>query len=241
MLEHLHAITLRIVRHNDKMSIADVLTRERGRMSFALRLPAIPKKNSYLNLWRNLNMLEFDADLRETDRLAYPKNVCSYHIYNDLPYNPLKTMVSMFVNELLTETVRGEMTDIRLYDFVEQSLMLLDALDKTDANFHIAFAVKLICLLGVEPSVEQEPGQNYYDLQTAGYTDFVPIHKNFLKDDEANFVKSLLRITYRNMSRFKFSRTQRRRVLEVINEYCMIHIHGFRALKSLAVLQETLS
>ena len=65
MLQRVHAIVLRLVKYNDKTRIADVLTREHGRMSFAVPDGAGKSKKSNARVvWRPLAVLEFEADLK---------------------------------------------------------------------------------------------------------------------------------------------------------------------------------
>ena len=45
-------------------------------------------------------------------------------------------------------------------------------------------------------------------------------------------------MNYDNMHLYKFSRGQRRRCLEVINDYYRLHLPGFGELKSLDVFRE---
>ncbi len=241
MIERLHAIVLRVVKYNDRMQIADVLTREHGRLSFAIpEGSASSHRKSSRTMWRPLAILEFDADLKGRSKLPRGKDVRVYQGYSDLPYNPLKTMVAMFVDELVAGSVWGEQPDEPLYEFVEQSLLLLDNLTDGVANFHIAFSVQLLRFLGIVPSSDRSPWQRCYDLRAAEYTDTLPLHDNRLVDEEAIALEPVMRMNYRNMCKFRFTRNQRQRVLEVINEYYMLHVPDFRRLKSLAVFADAL-
>ena len=241
MIERLHAIVLRVVKYNDRMQIADVLTREHGRLSFTIpEGSAASHRKSARTMWRPLALLEFDADLKPKASLPRGKDVRVYATYEDLPYNPMKAMVALFLDELLNGAIWGEQPDFPLYDFIEQSLILLDKIDKGMPNFHVAFAVQLLKFLGIVPAADRYPWQRYYDLRAAEYTDSLPPHENRLADEEALAFEQVMRMNYRNMSRFRFTRKQRQRILEVINDYYMLHVPDFRRMKSLAVFAEAL-
>lgn len=242
MIERIHAIVLRVVKYNDRMQIADVLTREHGRLSFAIpEGSATSRRKSARTMWRPLALLEFDTDLKSRGTLPRGKDVRVYATYEDLPYNPIKTMVALFINELLAGAVWGEQPDPPLYEFVEQSLILLDKIDYGLPNFHIAFAVQLLCFLGIVPAADRTPWQRFYDLRAAEYTEALPPHQDRLIDEEALALEQIMRMNYRNMRRFRFSRTQRQRILEVINDYYMLHVPDFRRMKSLAVFADALN
>lgn len=242
MIERVHAVVLRVIKYNDRMQIADVLTREHGRLSFAIpEGSASARRKSARTMWRPLAMLEFDTDIKGRGTMPRGKDVRIYEAYSELPYDPIKAMIAMFIDELLAGAVWGEQPDTPLYDFVEQSLVLLDNIQSGVANFHVAFAVQLLRFLGIVPVADRNPWQRCYDLRTAEYTDSVPLHENRLIDDEAMALEHIMRMNYRNMRLFRFSRKQRQRILEVVNEYYMLHVPDFRRMKSLAVFEDALN
>ncbi len=242
MIERLHAIVIRIVKHNDKIQIADVLTKEHGRMSFAI--PAGSKnsrKGSSRVMWRPLAMLEFDVTLAGQSKLPHPKDVRVYYPYADIPYNPLKSMVAMFAGEMLAGTLWTEQPDPALFAFVEHSFQTLDSMQSGFANFPMAFAVLFLKYLGIQPSDDRVGTEPYFDLQAAEYVDFPPSHDNYLRDGDARQVGTFLRMNYDNMHCFRMNRPQRRRALEIINDYYRIHVPDFRRMKSLEIFADALS
>ena len=242
MIERLHAIVLRIVKYNDRMRIADVFTKEHGRMSFAIpEGSAKSKHKSARVMWRPLALVEFEAELKGKSNIPRPKDSRVYVNYDDMPYNPMKTMVAMFIDELMCGALWGEQPDEPLYQFVEQSLILLDNVERYIANFHIAFAVCLLKFLGIEPVRKKGAPDVFYDLMAAEPADKLPEHEHRLIGQEAAAFQQIMRMNYRNMRLFRFSRQQRLRTLEVINEFYRLHVPDFRTLKSIAVYADALS
>lgn len=242
MIERLHAIVLRIVKYTDRMRIADVFTKEHGRMSFAIPEGSAKSKHKSMRvMWRPLALVEFDAEMKGKNNMPRPKDSRVYLNFADLPYNPLKTMVAMFIDELLCGALWGEQPDEPLYQFVEQSLILLDNSVSNIANFHIAFAVSLLRFLGIEPVKRKGQAAPFYDLLAAEPYDVMPTHEYRLVGQEATALQLMLRMNYRNMRLFRFTRQQRLRTLEVINEYYRLHVPDFHTLKSIAVYADALS
>ena len=147
----------------------------------------------------------------------------------------------MFIDELLCGALWGEQSDEPLFQFVEQSLILLDNTEGHIANFHIAFAVCLLKFLGIEPVRKKGAPDVFYDLMAAEPADKLPEHEHRLIGQEAVAFQQILRMNYRNMRLFRFSRQQRLRTLEVINEFYRLHVPDFRTLKSIAVYADALS
>ena len=242
MIERFHAIVLRIVKYNDRMRIADVFTKEHGRLSFAIpEGSAKSKHKSARVVWRPLALVEFDADIKGKSGIPRPKDSRVYVNFADMPYNPLKTMVAMFIDELLCGAIWGEQPDEPLYRFVEQSLILLDNDERNISNFHIAFAVSLLKFLGIEPIRKKRQAAPFYDLMAAEPADMLPAHEHRLVGQEAAALQQMLRMNYRNMRLFRFTRQQRLRTLEVINVFYKLHVPDFRTLKSVAVYADALS
>ena len=238
MYESIHAIVLKTVKHTDKTRIAHVVTRERGRL--ALAIPEGGAKKSTYMLWRPLALLEFQADFHKAAALVRPKDVSTYYNYVDLPYNPIKAMTAMFIDELLTNAIYAEMTGTNLFDFVHYSLVWLDQVRGDYANFHIAMAIQLLQFLGIQPNVEKAPSQDIFDMRSAEYTYNIPMHRDWIDGAEAAALQHFARMNYRNMRCFRLTRMQRRRILELINIYYIIHVPGFNSMQSIDIFNQAL-
>lgn len=242
MDETFNAIVLRVVKYNDKIQIADVLTEGHGRMGFAVPAGKYQKKNSKAyTLWRPLNMLEFECNINKGKGLPRPKDVRSIYNYKDMPYNPIKTMLAMFVDELLCGSLWGEVNDPYLFAYVENSLKTLDLMERQFVNFHIAFSIGLLTFLGISPNTERRPFDRFFDLRLSEFTDTIPSHPDYLQSMELDALVNLSRMNYANMRFFRFSRSDRQRVLEMINKYFMIHVPDFKPMKSMDIFKEALS
>ena len=105
--------------------------------------------------------------------------------------------------------------------------------------------------MGIYPNLEVNDNFNcqlstlncqlYFDLLAGTYCDRQPDHSHFLKNQEAQALPILFRMDYPNLHLFRFSRQERIRILQVLNEYYRLHVPNFPELKSLEVLQELYS
>ena len=242
MHEHFNAIILKVVKHTDKTQIVDMLTEHHGRMGFAVPAPGTGKNAArFRALWRPLNIIEFECDLKKSKGLPRPKDVRVAHVYSALNADPLRAMIAMFVNELLCAALWGEVPDRPLFQFVRQSLILLDNPQCKYMNFHIAFSLNLLYFVGLQPNMERKSDEHFFDLQSAVFTSTEPLHPDVLAHQEADQLQSLMRMNFRNMHLYKFSRTQINRILKTINRYYMIHIPNFKQLNSADFFREALN
>ena len=184
-------------------------------------------------------MVEFSVELRPNGgKLPRPNDVRTYYNYTDLPFSPVKSTLALFLAEFLSAALREEKENPSLYRYIESSLQWLDMVESAGAmaNFHLAFLMHLSRFMGIYPNLERP--DHYFDLLAGSYCDRQPPHAHFLRRQEAQALPVLFRMDYPTLHIFRFSRQERMRILQVLNEYYRLHVPNFPELKSLEVLQE---
>ncbi len=253
-MEILKGIVLRTVKYGDNGHIVDMFTNSRGRMSFMM------KRNSGNNfagpnnrfgsivpsLFMPLSMLEFNCDVHNHNRLPQPKDVRLYNQYHSIQINPIKSIISLFIAEFLVHVLKEEGENPLLYGYLENSLKWLDSSEKGYTNFHLVLLMRVTRFVGIYPNLDKPYSNNsngtksifFYDLINSEYRYDQPNHIHYLRPEEAEYIPYLLYMNYENMHLYSFSRRQRQRCLEVINDYYRLHLPGFGELKSLEVIKE---
>ena len=264
MQETLRGIVLRTVKYGDNALIVDLFTESRGRQSFMASTSRAKRSVRSVSFWQPLSMVEFSAELKpNAGKLPRPADVRTYYNYVDLPFSPVKSTLALFLSEFLCAALREEKENLSLYRYIESSLQWLDMVESpaSIANFHLAFLMHLSRFIGIYPNLEindnLNPNSNhnlnlnsklstlnsqpYFDLLAGTYCDRQPSHAHFLRPEEAQALPVLFRMDYPTLHLFRFSRQQRMRILQVLNEYYRLHVPNFPELKSLEVLQELYS
>ena len=239
MQETLRGIVLRTVKYGDNALIVDLFTESRGRQSFMTSTSRAKRSVRSVSFWHPLSMVEFSAELKpNAGKLPRPADVRTYYNYMDLPFSPVKSTLALFLAEFLSAALREEKENQPLYRYIESSLQWLDMVESSAsmANFHLAFLMHLSRFIGIYPNLEHP--DHYFDLLAGTYCDRQPDHAHFLKRQEAQALPILFRMDYPNLYLFRFSRQERMRILQVLNEYYRLHVPNFPELKSLDVLQE---
>lgn len=128
MTEKITAIVIDITRHNDKLNIVTLFTRSRGRISFLS--PAGSGKMGRLRHSRlqPLAAIEADINFRQTAELQRLGTFALYTVWNNLYFDPVKRLVALFISEFLNKLLRATMPDEALWDFILNSISLLDNL-----------------------------------------------------------------------------------------------------------------
>ena len=122
--------------------------------------------------------------------------------------------------------------------FLYHSIQILEMTDKSIANYHLVFMIKLSRFLGFYPNLE-DYGKNYlFDMLNGEFVPYQPMHRYFLDRYESEALSRLARITYENMHHFIFNRQDRINILNRMLEYYRLHLYDFPQIKSLEVLHE---
>ena len=133
---------------------------------------------------------------------------------------------------------RDREPDQGLFDYLAESVALLERLDQGIANFHIVFLMGLTRFLGIFPNLEGYRPGVLFDLREGAFTDRLPTHPDYLGPRESEVFYSLLRIRYGNMALYAFSRQERVSILRRIIDYYRLHLPEFPEIHSLAIFQD---
>lgn len=237
MYQKLDCIALRTVKYSDRNSILTVYTRQEGRLAFTVPAGKGREAARMRALLMPLGQFECVADMRPGREIHSIRDVRPAF----LPPvgDPLRASIALFITDLLTGLLKESMPDPLMFQFVEGSIGALNGKDiRGLQNFHIAFMVHLTRFLGIEPDWGSYREGGIFDLSGGVFREAAPLHRNYLTSQESVVAYRLRRINYRNLSRFRFTRFERNRVLDIILHYYQLHYPSLGNLTSLAVLRE---
>lgn len=238
MIIQTEALVLRVIKHADNRMIVEMFTRSHGRVSFAVPRSTSPKARLKRQYFIPLTLLSVVYDQRTGASLQHLREAAPLHPYMSIPMNPAKLGIALFISEFLTHALKGEEGNEMLFDYIADSLMWLDNCTGVFANFHIVFMLKLTQFLGFSPNLADYTPHCCFDLRGACFCASVPIHPQYLKPEEAVVILSLMRLSYATMHLFRMSRTERQRLIEVIEQFYRLHLPNFPELRSPDVLGE---
>lgn len=235
------AIVLRNVKYGDSSLIVDMLSEAMGRVSFIVRIPKTQKGKLKKQFFQPLTILSIVFDYRQRSSLQHLRDVGIALPYMSVSVDPVKISLAMFLAEFLSYVTRDEQQNEPLYEFIEQSLMWLDAADEGYANFHIVFMLGLSRYIGFWPNLDDYRDGCLFDLREGRFTMTTPLHRDFLQPSEANAFVNLMRLDYSTMRLFRLSRSQRNTITETIIRYYRLHVPDMPELRCLDVLKELFS
>lgn len=236
MIVKTDALVLRTVKYADSKIIVDMFTRDEGVLSFAVKI-ANSKKGKYKRqLFQPLTLLYIEADINPRQQLHHLHEATISHPYSTLTLDMDKLSIAIFISEFIYHALRQEIRNPLLFDFVADSLMWLDAAQRSYANFHLVFLIRVSRFLGFYPNVTDYTPGDWFDLRNACFSSVQPSHNDRLTPEEAQRIQTIMRINYANSHLFRMTRHDRQRLLEVLIDFYRIHIPNFPELKSLDIL-----
>lgn len=238
MLYKTQAIVLNTINYNDKYMLASLYTNEFGRVTYM-----VPKSKSKAgkiqkSMFAPLSILEMEAEHQAKRDIQRIKEAHILYPLYSIQGNMIKTSIVFFLSEFLTRILKDTDEFQIIYNYLSQSIQVLEETQKGLANFHLVFMLKLTRFLGFYPNLEDYHKNDYFDMLNGIFVSSQPLHNHYINKIESKTLSLLARITFENMHYFEFSRQDRLNIINRMLEYYRIHLHEFQSLKSLDILHE---
>lgn len=232
----LHILPLKLVPHTDRTSILSAYSREIGPVSFAVPSGSGAGAARRRALLMPLNPLEIEAQIRpgrEVHTFREPRALVPLH---GILMSPVRSALTMFMAEALVVILRQSEGDERTFDFIAGAMVRLNDESTPVGNFHLAFLVRLAAILGIAPDAgDYRPGM-LFDMLDACFRRSAALHGHTLSPSESAVAARLMRITWENQGRYRFTRVERAQALERVLQYYTLHYANLSTLKSPSVL-----
>lgn len=230
------AIVFSALKYGDTSLIVKAFTASDGIKSYLLRGVLSSKKGKLKTAYfQPLTQLEIVANHKNKGTLETLKEAKVFYHYQTLYADMAKNAMTLFLAELLGNSIREEEMNEDLYQFLEASLQWLD-IHKDVANFHLHFMLSLTRYLGFYPDVYQID-KPYFDLLEGEFIATESLNP-MLRGENIYYFKTLLGTNFDAMHTVKMKKTNRQELLKSLILYFELHLQGFRKPKSLAVLNE---
>jgi len=238
MYHKTQAIVLSTINYNDKYLLASVYTNQFGRVTYMV--PKSKSKSAKIrkSLFSPLTLLDMETEHQPSRDVQRIKEAHILSPLYSISSNMTKTSLALFLSEFLSRTLRDTDEYHIIFQYLSDSIQILEESEKGLANFHLVFILKLTRFLGFYPNLESYSEGDYFDMLNGIFVNRQPLHNHYVNRVDSKALSLLARINYENMHYFKFSRQERRNIINRMIEYYRIHLHDFQDLKSLDVLHE---
>ncbi len=235
MITKTKAIVFKNFKYGEDSLICKCFTEEHGLLSFFLK--GINKKSkstvkkSQFELLNNLSVI---YNYRPNTNFNFFKEVKVNQIYRDIPFNIYKNAISIFISEILINSIKNEGPDKSLFFFLEKSLFVLDSSKRVN-NFIIIFLLNLTKYLGFYPNIKS-PG-NYFNLYNGIFEDKKSDNYS-VNEFNSIIIKKFLGMNFEQSENIRIKKETRSEIISTLIKYFEAHSHGFKKPKSLDILYE---
>jgi len=238
MWQQENGILIGSVKHNDRTSVARIFTRTHGMVPFVWFLSKSGKNASRNTLLQPLTHLDFQAEYVPNENLHHLKDAKNSLPYKDIPFNPQKSAIALFLSEFLTYALNGEQNNPGLFSFLTESLRWFDnAPEGSYANFHVAFMIGTARHIGICPNADEYTPGSVLDMRDGCFSALLPKHTDFMPADLSFKLHLLMNSSYDQMKDAPLTGQERVTMLNALNTYFRLHLPSFPILKSIEVLE----
>jgi DNA repair protein RecO (recombination protein O) len=216
MLQKIQGIVLFSVKYSESGLVTHIYTNKFGRQSFITNSTRKKKGLTNAYLFHPLSLLEIEVDYKENRDIQKIIEARYFYIFNQIYFDVRRSTIAMFLGEILDRSIRESEPNIKLFEFINNAVQLLDIQEGIE-NFHLVFLAQLSKFLGFHPGV-----------------DFELKNRNLLAPE----FHRILTISLTEINTLNFSKSIRRELLNLILELYKEHITETATLRSLKVLRE---
>ena len=237
MLVKTKAIVLSSLKYQEKSLIVKCFTHSDGLKSYFIRDAFSSRKTAQNSAYfQPLTILEINASHKNKGTLEQINELKIATPFHSIHSDIYKSAMAMFISEMLHHSIHEEEKNEPLFEFLEAALHWFDNHDQI-ANFHLILLLETTKHLGFYPDTS-ELNFNFFDKREGNFSPFSSV--NALTENETQLFKKLIELKFDNKEKI-FHVTERQIVLNILIDYYLLHLDGFKKPKSLDVLKEVFS
>ena len=241
MLKKGEGIILSITKHNDKSSVVNIYSLQQGGIATLVYLGKRGKSAIKNSLLQPLTIIDYEyRESENSNRLEHISNIRNLYPYRDIPFNPGKRGVVLFLSEFLTYALKNEEMNPTLFTELRERLLWFDK-SQNFANFHISLIINVAKHIGVMPSSEGYKQGYLLDLMEGEYIYPEPSHTHYIGRDSTYKLVSIMELPLDRIAETPLTHGERLEILRAMTELFRLHTPIFPKLKSIDILEELFS
>lgn len=241
MLASTEGIVLHFIKYGESSVIATIYTHEFGRQSFLISAARSKKSKNKASLLQPLFLVDLVTYQKQTREIQRIKEIKSYHTYQNIPFDVVKSTQTIFLAEMLYKTIGEQESFPEMFEFIQHTLLYFDLMEEGSSNFHLWFLLHLTEYLGFLPDTSPKGFEGWLDLQKGAVVPFEPSHPHFINKEATTFIQELSKLKIGELGSFKISRNVRDYLLTKLVDYYQLHFDNLGKIKSLEILKQIFS
>lgn len=229
-------IVMHATKYGDTSLIVKIFTQQQGNQSFIIK-NAFRKNNRFAaSYFTPLAMMDISYDDHSKSSLKYLKDIAPYRSSNPLYYDPAKSSILLFYNEILYKLLMDSGEDEVLFDFLQEEIGKVHSATENLAELPLRFLLRLSRVMGYYPEDNYSQENAYFSLQECCFQHFYVEDAGFLTAMESRYLHQLLS----QHAPVTVSRGLRVSLLKQLVSYFQMHNEQIRKIDSLEILSAVL-
>lgn len=216
MLYSTKGIVLRLVQYKDNSYIAEIYTQKFGKLSFTVHRPQSKKASIRNYHLMPFSLLDMQIEYKENRDIQKIREASLLPESFAVVDSPVKGLICQFMAEVVSKTLEHNNADDQLFDYFTSLVNTISISDNL-GTFPLDFLLGYSQYLGIYP--DDGEGNEFIKLLGA--------------EDRGAFLQALDTAS-------ELSRTQRRRVINLLLKYYQYFLPSMGAIKSLDVIIDIL-
>lgn len=238
MLYKTRGIVLNHIKYSETSIIVTIYTERFGRQAYIINGVRSKKAKIKANIFQSLFLLDMEVYHKPKNDLQRVKEIQNAVVFNSLPYDIRKSTLAIFIAEILYKTIQEQEPNPELFEYLFNTIQLLDLKENGISNFHIYFLIHFTKYLGFYPHNNYSEANCYFDLKAGGFKQIKPMHFSFMDKEQSLIFSKMLSFSEDQHENLKIDYQHRIYILEKVLEYYTLHHEGVTKIKSLDVLKE---
>ena len=229
-------IVLRATKYGDTSLIVKIFTRQQGNQSFIVK-NAFRKNNRFAaSYFTPLAQMDISYDDHSKSTLKYLKDVSPRRALNPLYYEPAKSSILLFYNEILYKLLMEAGEDEALFAFLQKEIDKVHQTQGNLAELPLRFLLRLSAVLGYYPEDNYSLRNCYFSLQECQFQPLYAENAGYLTARQSEYLHRLLS----DEKPLHVERDMRVSVLKQLVTYFQMHNEQIRKVESLDILSTVL-
>ncbi|RCW29871.1 DNA replication and repair protein RecO [Marinilabilia salmonicolor] len=230
-------IILDHVLYRETSAIIHIYTRELGRQNYIVNGVRGNRKSRKTILLQPLNRVKLEVYHSPRKDLHRIKEFYLDRPLVNVPYHQSTRAQAFFLVEVLAKVLVMQDPAAELFDFLDQSLDLMDSGAEGTENIHLFILFRLTHFLGFYPNHNVIGSRYWFDLKNGDFTSHEPAHPLFLNPGKAALFNRLFDVDVFTLKEIAKNASERSVILNSLLDFYRLHTNSFGSLKSLEVLQ----
>lgn len=213
-------IVLHQTKYSDSSIVAHCVDIACGRRSFLVRGVGKGRAGSAaVRDFHSLNILDVVSGESPKSSLSYLREWTPVHSLESIRSDIAKSSIALFISEVIYRSFQDSSYDVAFFDWLCNTILRLEAVSGSAANFHLLFLAQYCSMLGFGPSADAEP-------------------KGLFSAADENLLSALLNSSLEEALEIPLSSSARNDFCKKMARYLSYHLGADIRLRSIDILHE---